>query len=66
MCKQIRMKDGTVILAKVKPGAVLTEDDERAIAEFAQFCRDQTAKEQRKRNQSLLPGAPRRTHDTAS
>jgi len=56
-CKEIRMKDGTVVLANMKPGAKLTEEDERIIAEWVQFCRDRRAKEQRKRNASLLPGA---------
>ncbi len=56
-CKQIRMKDGTVILANLKPGAKLTEEDERSIAKSVQFCRDRRAKEQRKRNASLLPRA---------
>jgi hypothetical protein len=48
------MKDGTVVLANVKSGETLTEQDKEIIAEWVQFCRDRKAareaKEQRKRN----------------
>jgi hypothetical protein len=53
-CDPIRMKDGTVVLANVKRGAVLTERDKEILADWVQFCRDRTAareaKEQRQRN----------------
>jgi hypothetical protein len=48
-CEPIKMADGTVVLANVKKGAVLTEEDKRILAEWVQFCRDRRAKEQRKR-----------------
>lgn len=43
-CQPIKMKDGTVVLANVKPGETLTEADKQAIAEYVQFCRDRRAK----------------------
>ena len=49
-CKEVRLKDGSVVLAHLKPGAKLTGEDERILAEWVQFCRDRQAKEQRKRN----------------
>lgn len=58
-CRTIRMKDGSVVLANMKPGAKLTAQDERTLAEYAQFCRDRAAEEQRRRNQELLPGGKR-------
>lgn len=51
-CVPIKMDDGTVVLASVKPGAVLTEEDKRVLAEFVQFCRDRRTTEQRKREQT--------------
>lgn len=51
------MRDGSTVLAMVKPGAKLTEADEAALAEYAEFCRARTAKKQRQRNAELLPGA---------
>jgi hypothetical protein len=56
-CKPIQMEDGSVVLANVKRGAVLTQEDKRILAEWVQFCRDRRAAEQRKRNAALLPGA---------
>lgn len=50
-CEPIKMKDGSVVLANVKPGAVLTDKDKEIIAEWVEFCRDRRRKEQRKRNQ---------------
>jgi hypothetical protein len=47
------MQDGTVVLADVKKGAVLTDEDKRVLAEWVQFCRDRRAKEQRKRNREV-------------
>ncbi len=44
------MADGTIVLANVKPGAKLTENDKKALAEYVQFCRDRAAEKQRKRN----------------
>jgi hypothetical protein len=52
----IQMADGTRVLACVKPGQMLTEEDKRILAEWVQFCRDRRAEEQRKRNAELLPG----------
>jgi hypothetical protein len=52
-CHPIQMQDGTVILADVKKGAVLTDEDKRVLAEWVQFCRDRRAKEQRKRNREV-------------
>jgi hypothetical protein len=53
-CEPIRMEDGTVVLANVKPGETLTELDKKILADWVQFCRDRaakrSAKEQRKRN----------------
>jgi hypothetical protein len=43
------MPDGTVVLAMVAPGAKLTEEDKRVLAEYAQFCRDRKAKQQREK-----------------
>ncbi len=56
MERVIKMQDGTVVLANVKRGAVLTESDKQVLAEWVQFCRDRRAKEQRKRNADMLPG----------
>jgi len=58
-CKLVPMKDGTVVLANVKPGAALTARDLAALEEYVQFCRDRRAEEQRKRNAKLLAGAKR-------
>lgn len=53
-CEPIRMKDGTVVLANVKKGEVLTDEDKRILAEWVQFCRERKAKreaeEQHERN----------------
>jgi len=49
-CQPIKMPDGTIVLVDVKPGAKLTERDQKALAEWIQFCRDRRAEEQRKRN----------------
>ncbi len=46
-CTPIKMEDGTTVLAAMKPGAVLTDEDKRVLAEWVQFCRDRRAKEQR-------------------
>ena len=58
-CQQIRMEDGTVVLANLKRGQTLTAADKQTLAEYVQFCRDRRAKEQRRRNAKLLPGAKR-------
>lgn len=55
-CQFVRMKDGTVLLANVKPGAALTPRDLEALAAYMKFCRERTAKTQRDRNAKLLPG----------
>ena len=47
-CEPIKMKDGTVILANVKPGAKLTDEDKKIIADWVQFCRDRKAKKVKK------------------
>lgn len=51
---RIPMKDGSTVVAMVKPGAVLTEQDKKILADFAEFCREQQALNdrlyQRKRN----------------
>ncbi len=47
-CEQVRMKDGTVLLANVKPGEKLTDEDKRALDEYVQFCRERRAKKRRK------------------
>lgn len=47
-CQPIRMADGTVVLANLKPGAALNEEEKSAIAEYVQFCRDRKAKKKRK------------------
>ena len=56
-CTPIVMEDGTTVLAMVKPGAVLTEEDKRILAEWVQFCRNRKAKrlakEQRERNRTV-------------
>jgi hypothetical protein len=46
-CEPIRMADGTVVLAMVRPGAKLTDEDREALAEWIQFCRDRSAREKR-------------------
>ena len=43
-CEPIKMADGTVVLANVKKGETLTEEDKQVIAEYVQFCRDRKAK----------------------
>ncbi len=48
-CVPIKMDDGTVVLAAVKPGEVLTAEDKKILAEWIQFCRDRRAKEQRRK-----------------
>ncbi len=56
-CKEIRMPDGTVILAKVKPGQKLTEKDKTVLAEWVEFVRARARKEQRARNKKGNPRA---------
>lgn len=56
-CQTIKMADGTLVLADVKKGATLTENDKQVLADWVQFCRDRRAEQQRKRNQELLPSA---------
>ncbi len=54
----IKMKDGTMVHACVKPGETLTEEDEAAIAEYVQFCRDRKEKkEQQLANRTKQPRA---------
>lgn len=60
-CKTIRMADGSVVLANVNKGAKLTERDKAVLAEWVQFCRDRRAKQQRKKNAAMLPGASARS-----
>ena len=50
-CVPVVMKDGTTVLAMMKPGETLTEEDKRIISEYVQFCRDQNrrAKERKRR-----------------
>ena len=52
-CEPIKMADGTVVLAMVKPGARLTERDRQILAEYAEFCRERARREQRKRNREV-------------
>jgi len=52
-CKPIKMADGTVVLAMVKPGAVLTDADKQILAEWIQFCRDRKAGKK-----GMLPAKP--------
>ena len=47
-CEPIRMEDGTVVLANVKPGETLTELDKKILADWVQFCRDREAKRRAK------------------
>ncbi len=56
-CEEIKMPDGTVILAHVKPGEKLTDEDKRILAEWVEFCRNRGVREQRRRNRRALPGA---------
>jgi len=42
-CQEIKLPDGTVVLAMVAPGAKLTDEDKAALAEYIQFCRDRKA-----------------------
>ncbi len=51
------MPDGTVILAKVKPGQKLTEKDKTVLAEWVEFVRARARKEQRARNKKGNPRA---------
>jgi hypothetical protein len=44
-CEPIKMPDGTVVLANVKKGQVLTAKDRQVLAEWVQFCRDRRAKQ---------------------
>ena len=46
-CVPIKMTDGTVVLANVKPGEALTDEEKAAIAEYVQFCRDRKARRER-------------------
>lgn len=46
-CQPIKMADGTVVLANLKPGATLTDEEKQAIAEYVQFCRDRRAKREK-------------------
>jgi hypothetical protein len=41
------MNDGSTILVNLKPGASLSSEEEKAIAAYAQFCRERRAKKQR-------------------
>jgi hypothetical protein len=50
MGRPIRLKDGTVVLAELKPGAVLTPADEEILAEWVQFVRDRS---ERKKKQGI-------------
>jgi hypothetical protein len=47
-CEPVKMPDGTIVLANVKDGETLTDEDKRAIAEWVQFCRDRKAKKEKK------------------
>lgn len=55
-CKPIKMKDGTVVLANMRPGQKLTEADKQTLAEWVAFCRERRDKEQRKRNTNQIGG----------
>ncbi|HZP02634.1 MAG TPA: hypothetical protein VFD30_20455 [Terriglobia bacterium] len=55
-CRVVRLKDGTPVLANMRAGAKLSERDRQTLEEYAEFCREQAAEAQRKRNQELLPG----------
>jgi hypothetical protein len=46
------MPDGTVVLANIKKGEILTDTDKQAIAEWVQFCRERRALEQHKANKN--------------
>jgi len=46
----VKMADGTVVLANVKEGETLTDEDKKAIAEYVQFCRNRRAKRLEKAN----------------
>jgi hypothetical protein len=39
-CVPIPLKDGTVVLANVKPGMKLTAADRQVLEEYAEFCRE--------------------------
>ena len=43
-CQVIKMADGSTVLANVKPGETLNDEEIAAIAEYVQFCRDRSAK----------------------
>jgi hypothetical protein len=51
-CQSIKMADGTVILANVKPGETLTEEDKRILAEYVEFCRERRRKKVAKHSRS--------------
>ncbi len=36
----LRLPDGTVAILEIKPGAVLTEEEKEALAEYVMFLRD--------------------------
>lgn len=58
-CRPIRMKDGAVVLAMVKPGEEeLTEKEVKSLAAYVQFCRDRSAKRKRKLTKKTIEVKP--------
>lgn len=51
-CEPIKMDDGTTVLANVRRGMTLSEEDKKAIAEWVEFCRERRWKEQQKQNRT--------------
>lgn len=43
-CEPVKMHDGSVVLARLKPGTELTDEDRKALADFHQFLKDEHAR----------------------
>jgi len=56
-CKTVKLKNGAVALVNMKRGAKLSQRDLKALEEYAEYCREFAAENQRKRNTALLPGS---------
>lgn len=54
-CEPIRMEDGTIVLANMKEGETLTDEDKKGLEAYIQFCRDRRAKENAKGSQNNTP-----------
>lgn len=55
----IKLDDGTVVIAELKPGAVLTDEEREALKEFVQVLKDKPKLEDK-----MFNGKLRKDHDS--